>query len=342
MHAIKQKVASMQPCISQPFPIRCCSREHVATPPPGALAAVDGFLRLTAPHRRRRSLYYMLSDSSADAVLAAEQEPSSLQITPGSIHELGASTSAVRGPGTLAIPPGLPASLAHQRLTMQRVSRPEVLAWIERELQALMLQSDVALVAQHVLGTLKYAAAQRLDRQHMHGVGVAEAAALLRDAAKPYIPQHAARFAWEVVAFVHSGLGVKAHDARTFGAGTAAREASWGEEEALALPGERCGIGAAPQADASRSDSPSHTSSSAGGSARTEDAGSGAHRAAACAWLPAPPHACITPLIHMHFTALMRLVCSCRRPVRQWGLLGGSYVSGRAREEEGRSWPSHS
>ena len=40
-------------------------------------------------------------------------------------------------------------------------ARPAVAAWLERELQALLLQGDVALVAQHVLAALRAASSPK-------------------------------------------------------------------------------------------------------------------------------------------------------------------------------------
>lgn len=44
---------------------------------------------------------------------------------------------------------------ADQALPPALVERPGVAAWLERELQALLLDDDVALVASHLLGTVR-------------------------------------------------------------------------------------------------------------------------------------------------------------------------------------------
>ena len=40
---------------------------------------------------------------------------------------------------------------------MTALSRPEVSSWLERELQALLLDGDVSIVVQHILGSLRAA-----------------------------------------------------------------------------------------------------------------------------------------------------------------------------------------
>ena len=40
----------------------------------------------------------------------------------------------------------------------QSLGRKEVDRWVDRELQALLLQEDIALIASHVLGTARHAA----------------------------------------------------------------------------------------------------------------------------------------------------------------------------------------
>ena len=42
-------------------------------------------------------------------------------------------------------------------VSLTALHRPQVAAWIERELQALLLDSDVSIVAQHTLGTVSAA-----------------------------------------------------------------------------------------------------------------------------------------------------------------------------------------
>ena len=53
-------------------------------------------------------------------------------------------SSLCRSPGKAEVRPAL-------------LSRPQVSSWIERELQALLLDSDVSIVVQHILGSLRAA-----------------------------------------------------------------------------------------------------------------------------------------------------------------------------------------
>ena len=59
-------------------------------------------------------------------------------------------------PRTASPPNTVPCARGRQPLAAL-AARPAVAAWLERELQALLLQGDVALVAQHVLAALRAA-----------------------------------------------------------------------------------------------------------------------------------------------------------------------------------------
>ncbi|BDA49350.1 hypothetical protein COCOBI_13-4620 [Coccomyxa sp. Obi] len=104
------------------------------------------------------------------------------------------------------------------------VERPAVSAWLRRELQALLMEEDVDLVAQHVLGTVRTLSspassnlkggrptAQKVSLSRAQWVEAVAAAA------EPYIFGNAAHFAGQLWAFIASGMSVAAHDAAVFG-----------------------------------------------------------------------------------------------------------------------------
>ncbi|GAB4815207.1 hypothetical protein N2152v2_002253 [Parachlorella kessleri] len=285
-------------------------REQVDIPPRGAAyksaAPTTSFSQLTSAHRRRRSVYYSPVDEGARR------------------------------------------ALGEQRLAPRLASRPDATRWVERELQALMWQDDVSLVAQHVLGTLRSAAqpssasmrrckgasSQQEERENQQQTGhpaskgavtqkqrsghgpmvplkrktlalrpasrdfaadgaagaAAEAvAAAVAEASRPYVFEHAERFAWELAAFVASGLGLAAYDRRlaeqqaaaAAGAGAIAVGRGWQGSDADRDPGSgspgtsrRAGSEATSSSGASQDNGgeSSHDVGSAGGAlARSDD-----------------------------------------------------------------------
>lgn len=91
-------------------------------------------------------------------------------------------------------------------VTLTQLQRPTTATWLQRELQALLLEEDVDLIVQHVLGTLVHAmgAPKRLEGR--------EAAVVAAAAAAPYLPGQSSRFGQEFAGFLASGLNVAAYD----------------------------------------------------------------------------------------------------------------------------------
>eukprot|EP00887_Chlorella_sp_A99_P000343 scaffold13.g343.t1 len=182
---------------------------------------------------------------------AAQPQPQALQLTVG--HRRRRSVYFVQPD------PVEHESLARAMITPEMVARQDVVAWTERELQALVQQRDVALVAAHATGTLRAAAAAKpAQRQAAAGVpggrgpgrdatllrgariavgppgrgaggaaraagaSVAEVVQQVEAAVRPFIFEHAERFSWELAAFAASGATIAAFDQRAMAAGTAA------------------------------------------------------------------------------------------------------------------------
>ncbi|KAL4854779.1 hypothetical protein ACK3TF_004485 [Chlorella vulgaris] len=140
-----------------------------------------------------------------------------------------------------AMPAAQQQRLEQQLLGPSAARQLDLRAFVVRELQALMLQEEVGLVAQHVLATFQNAAsgapaaaaasaagkplfakaekwagappvaAQMADRQPLRRAGSGAAGAPLpsvvaglQAAAAPFIFEHAERFAWELAAFATS------------------------------------------------------------------------------------------------------------------------------------------
>ena len=136
--------------------------------------------------------------------------------------------------------------------TAQQAARPEVCAWAQQELEAILLQPDLAIVAQHMCATLRRALAlgpaagaarsAPWPRKTVMGTGTAAAATTLARstrgggssgscsglgepaptaegvrrqvaaAAEPYVGRHAERFASELLCFAASGARLSAYD----------------------------------------------------------------------------------------------------------------------------------
>ena len=89
-------------------------------------------------------------------------------------------------------------------MTDARINREDVLPWLTRELQAIILQTDVSIIAAHILGSLKHAMKMinnRSDTHHDHIV-----VEYIYTAAEPYIGRRYSRtFVYEFMRFVQSG-----------------------------------------------------------------------------------------------------------------------------------------
>jgi hypothetical protein len=115
-------------------------------------------------------------------------------------------------------------------LTSAALCRPAVAHWLRRELQALLLQEDVDLLAQHILGNLKHgieASAAENKRLKKPGPGRLkgeEAVEILTSTMLPYLPEYAKRLGQEFLGFLISGLNIDAHDAVVFRIEEAAAE----------------------------------------------------------------------------------------------------------------------
>eukprot|EP00884_Botryococcus_braunii_P008571 jgi/Botrbrau1/17715/Bobra.0166s0137.1 len=95
--------------------------------------------------------------------------------------------------------------------------------WVQRELQALTLEQDVDLIAQHVLGVLRHELApanlrdKAKSRMESACNSTTQVAAAVASAAEPYVFEHAALFAAEVLRFACAGLSLEAYDRIVFG-----------------------------------------------------------------------------------------------------------------------------
>jgi len=102
-----------------------------------------------------------------------------------------------------------------------QLNRPAVLPWLRRELQALLLQEDVEVIAHHIIGTLKSLLIPASSRNVRSSTGrrtvdCESAKVAAAEAALPYLPDNSQRLAQEFVNFVISGLNVAGHDAAAF------------------------------------------------------------------------------------------------------------------------------
>ncbi|KAK9800310.1 hypothetical protein WJX73_010938 [Symbiochloris irregularis] len=93
------------------------------------------------------------------------------------------------------------------------LKRTSVKPWLARELQALLLQEDVDLISQHILGSM-LAFASTKPSQTAQAQGLVSVAG---DAARPFLQEHTEQFALETAHFVLSGMSVERHDEAVFG-----------------------------------------------------------------------------------------------------------------------------
>lgn len=101
------------------------------------------------------------------------------------------------------------------------LDRPSVVQWLSRELQAILLQDDVDLIAQHILGSIKHAVDAHGLRKSGQRPGQARldyhlAVDAVVAVASPYLPQHAAQLGQELMKYVVSGLNIDAYDSVVF------------------------------------------------------------------------------------------------------------------------------
>ncbi|KAG2444104.1 hypothetical protein HYH02_009046 [Chlamydomonas schloesseri] len=116
---------------------------------------------LSAAHRRRRALYVSQgpgatnpAGGAAAAAAGASGVASSEVVEPRTVQPTAVAAAASQG----GRPAGVtaPAMSTQGRGAIRRgADDPELKAFVKRELQAVLLQEDVTLVAQHVLGVLR-------------------------------------------------------------------------------------------------------------------------------------------------------------------------------------------
>lgn len=149
---------------------------------------------LTSEQRRRRSIYLAPYNQVEDEQKTAAEEEISLERR----------------------------NIQGSFMTLAALCRPAVALWLNRELQALLLQEDVDLLAQHILGNLKHgieasaAESKRLKKSGPGRLPGEKAVEILTAAMLPYLPEYAKRLGQECVGFIISGLNIDAHDAVVF------------------------------------------------------------------------------------------------------------------------------
>lgn len=92
-------------------------------------------------------------------------------------------------------------------------SNPWLYSWLKREIQALMQEEDVDVVAHHMLGTIE-SSLRRDDQRKLKAPEERqrEFKTLLRDAARPFLTGRTDRFVDEAELFLGSGLNLEAYD----------------------------------------------------------------------------------------------------------------------------------
>ncbi|KAH7615883.1 putative E3 ubiquitin-protein ligase Topors [Nannochloris sp. 'desiccata'] len=107
-------------------------------------------------------------------------------------------------------------------VTLKALSRPAVAQWLIRELQALLLQEDVDLLAHHIVGNLKHGIEasvlekKRLKKLRPGRLEGDKAVEVVAAAMVPYFPEYGKKLGQEFVEFIISGLNIDAHDAVVF------------------------------------------------------------------------------------------------------------------------------
>ena len=106
-------------------------------------------------------------------------------------------------------------------VTQAQLDRPLVSQWLQRELQAILLQDDVVIIAQHILGSLNHVISDQISRNSGQRVVQARlefprAVEVAVAAASPYLPDYATKLGQELIKFVISGLNIDAYDSMVF------------------------------------------------------------------------------------------------------------------------------
>ncbi|KAL4542221.1 hypothetical protein Ndes2526B_g09195 [Nannochloris sp. 'desiccata'] len=110
---------------------------------------------------------------------------------------------------------------SEQRRRRSRYSAPFA-QWLIRELQALLLQEDVDLLAHHIVGNLKHGIEasvlekKRLKKLRPGRLEGDKAVEVVAAAMVPYFPEYGKKLGQEFVEFIISGLNIDAHDAVVF------------------------------------------------------------------------------------------------------------------------------
>ena len=86
--------------------------------------------------------------------------------------------------------------------------------WLKRELQAILLQHDVDLIAQCVMGLLRRG--MSTNAQKNKTMEVEGAVEVVEQGVASYLSSHSGLLAKYFVEFIASGLNVAAHDAAVF------------------------------------------------------------------------------------------------------------------------------
>lgn len=128
------------------------------------------------------------------------------------------------------------AAATGRRVQPRAPSSPQTSEWVTRELQALLLEDDVDVIAQHVVGVLQ-GLANRQKQSRCKGPGTSPVygpqpafLAGIVQAVQSFLDEHAASFARQLWCFLESGLSISAHDALVFGAEDAASSLSDDEQ----------------------------------------------------------------------------------------------------------------
>lgn len=99
-------------------------------------------------------------------------------------------------------------------IPVQRLRSPETASWLRRELQALLLYEDTAMIEQHCIGALVASCTQRRYGNAPLTLAAGKAIEVLESAIKTFVdvPCHARLFGEHTVRFLVSGLTVNAYD----------------------------------------------------------------------------------------------------------------------------------
>ncbi|KAK4771588.1 hypothetical protein SAY87_032120 [Trapa incisa] len=86
-------------------------------------------------------------------------------------------------------------------------------SWVKRELQALLLEEDVEVIAHHILGTVEFFVKRNGPKNRKQPEVVQEEfRAIVSEAARPFLAGKTERFVQEMELFLASGLKLEAYD----------------------------------------------------------------------------------------------------------------------------------